>query len=105
MTGDMLRVGIAGAGIMGAGHAHFIATSVPGAKVTAIADLDTEKMTQLAGELNGPVALFNSPEQLFQSADIDAVIIATPDRFHPDHMRLALARGLPTLCEKPIAST
>ena len=105
MTADVLRVGVAGAGIMGAGHAHFIAASVPGATVTAIADLDTARMTQLASEMEGDVALFDSPEQLFQSADIDAVIIATPDRFHPDHMRLAIARGLPTLCEKPIAST
>jgi myo-inositol 2-dehydrogenase/D-chiro-inositol 1-dehydrogenase len=99
-----LRIGIAGAGVMGAGHARFITTSVPGTEVTAIADLDRGKLQQLNEELGGSMTLFDTPEQLFSEAEIDAVIIATPDHFHPAHIRLSLERGLPTLCEKPIAS-
>jgi predicted dehydrogenase len=37
--------------------------------------------------------------------DLDAVVIATPGHHHREHVRLALAAGLPVLLEKPVALT
>lgn len=36
--------------------------------------------------------------------NVDGVLLATPTNTHPEMLRAAIARGVPTLCEKPIAS-
>lgn len=36
---------------------------------------------------------------------VNAVIIASPDPLHVEHLRLAIASGKQILCEKPIATT
>ena len=38
-------------------------------------------------------------------SEVDAIIIASPDQLHVAHLKLAIASGKPTLCEKPIATT
>jgi myo-inositol 2-dehydrogenase/D-chiro-inositol 1-dehydrogenase len=40
----MLKVGIIGVGVMGAGHARFIKEHVPKARVVALFDIDTQKL-------------------------------------------------------------
>jgi myo-inositol 2-dehydrogenase/D-chiro-inositol 1-dehydrogenase len=100
----MVRVGIIGTGVMGAGHARFIKEEVPGAKVSALFDIDTAKMSALATEL-GTVELQTSDvAELMNSEKVDAIIIASPDPLHVEHLRLAMASKKPTLCEKPIAT-
>ena len=42
-------------------------------------------------------------EQLFASKDIDAVYIATPPYFHPEHLEAAVAATKHVYCEKPVA--
>jgi predicted dehydrogenase len=42
-------------------------------------------------------------EQLFASKDIDAVYIATPPYFHPEHVEAAVAAGKHVYLEKPVA--
>ena len=100
----MLRIGVIGTGIMGAGHARFIQEHVEGAEVTALADIDPVRVSALANELGTVVLQTKSPEELMKSAAVDAIIIASPDSFHVEHLRLAIASGKPTLCEKPIAT-
>lgn len=101
----MVRVGIIGTGVMGAGHARFIKAEVPGAQVTALFDIDKAKMTSLASEL-GTVELQTSDvAELMNSEKVDAIIIASPDPLHVAHLKLAIASKKPTLCEKPIATT
>ncbi|WP_197511199.1 Gfo/Idh/MocA family oxidoreductase [Tessaracoccus coleopterorum] len=39
---DLLRVGVIGAGVMGRDHARLLATSVAGARLTAIADVNLD---------------------------------------------------------------
>lgn len=100
-----LRVGVIGAGVMGRGHAEFLRDNVPEAIVTAISDVDSERVKGLASDIGKDVSTFAKPEDLINSGLVDALIIASPDALHVDHLRLALAAGLPTLCEKPIATT
>lgn len=99
-----LRVGIIGAGIMGAGHARYLTNDVKGARVTALADMDASRIEALAKELGGEIALFSDADEFFANAPVDAFIIASPDALHVPQLRSAMKRGLPTLCEKPIAT-
>jgi myo-inositol 2-dehydrogenase/D-chiro-inositol 1-dehydrogenase len=98
-----IRVGIIGTGIMGSGHANYLTKNVSGATVTALADADIPKVQKLAGELGRQVSSFGSAEAFFTEGEFDAVIISSPDNLHVAHLRLAMQRGIPTLCEKPIA--
>ena len=53
-----------------------------------------------------PSRLFRGPkayEQLFASKDVDALYIASPPYFHPDHLEAALASGKHVYLEKPVA--
>lgn len=99
MTG--LRVGVIGAGIMGTDHATLLHGSVSGATVTAVADVDEGRAAALADEV-GATALA-SGEELIAHGDIDAVVVASHDASHAGYVLAAIERGLPVLCEKPLA--
>jgi myo-inositol 2-dehydrogenase/D-chiro-inositol 1-dehydrogenase len=100
----MLRIGIVGTGVMGAGHARFIRDSVDGAEVSALFDVDQNKVNQLADELKTVTLRTSNVEDLMNSNEVDAIIIASPDNFHVQHLRLAILAKKPTLCEKPLAT-
>lgn len=57
---------------------------------------------ELAALTPGAVAV-DSIEEAFDGADL--VDICTPTTVHPEHVRAAMAAGLPTFCEKPLART
>ena len=102
-----IRVGVIGVGVMGAGHARYLTEHVDGAVVTALFDLDGPRMDSLAKELSAKSgAAINqhaSVEALVSEANVDAVIICSPDGLHPEHLTLAINAGKHTLCEKPLA--
>ena len=102
-----LRVGIIGVGIMGAGHARYLTEHVDGAVVTALFDLDGPRMDSLAKELTAKsgtaISQHSSVEALVSDANVDAVIICSPDGLHPEHLTLSINAGNHTLCEKPLA--
>jgi myo-inositol 2-dehydrogenase/D-chiro-inositol 1-dehydrogenase len=101
----MIKVGIIGTGIMGAGHARFIKAHVPDAKVVALADIDAKRVADLAAELGTVELQTDSPEKLMNDPNVDAVIIVSPDSMHVEHLRLGIKAGKYILCEKPIATT
>lgn len=101
---SQLRIGIIGSGVMGQGHGEFIRDHVPTARVSALADVDADRIRKVGREIGENVAVFNSASELMSSGLVDAVIIASPDSLHVAHLRLAMEARLPTLCEKPIAS-
>lgn len=49
--------------------------------------------------------VFESPEALVDSGQVDAVIVASPSESHVDMASLALRAGLPVLVEKPLAGS
>jgi myo-inositol 2-dehydrogenase/D-chiro-inositol 1-dehydrogenase len=100
----MVRVGIIGVGVMGAGHARFIKEFVADAQVTALFDVETKKISDLASELGTVTLQTTDVESLMNHPDVDAVIIASPDQLHVEHLRIAIACKKPILCEKPIAT-
>lgn len=96
-----VKVGIIGIGNMGTSHAHNIYDGrVARMRLTAICDIAEARRNYAAEHFDG-VEIFADAEDMFEKADLDAVIIAVP---HYDHVPLAVkafARGLHVMCEKP----
>ena len=99
---EVLRVGVIGAGAMGADHVHTLATAVPGARVVEVFDMDVERAAAVAGPVGARAA--DSASALISSESVDAVIVASPDRTHAELVLACLEAGKPVLCEKPLAS-
>lgn len=90
---------------MGSGHARYITEHVSDAEVIALSDIDLNRANQLATQIKTPQLVTGNVNEIFTSELVDAVIIASPDNLHVEHLRLAITAGKPTLCEKPIATT
>jgi predicted dehydrogenase len=99
-----LGVGVLGVGEMGKRHAENLRRLVPEARLVAIADVAAQRARQIAEELEIDHA-YGTLEELLQDKQVDAVVIATPDKFHAQSIRLAAAAGKDILCEKPLALT
>ena len=95
-----VRIGLIGSGWMGAFHAESVARRVPGAALAAIADPNTESAQSLALQL-GTAKVTASAEDIFADPEIDAVVIASPARFHSPLIAQAAAAGKHVFCEKP----
>lgn len=98
-----LRVGVVGAGAMGASHVATLAAGVPAAQVTRVFDMDTARAKEIASSVGAEIA--DSAESLVTGSDVDAVVIASPDFTHADLAVACIAAGKHVLCEKPLAVT
>lgn len=87
---------------MGRRHAENIRRLVPEARLVAVADTAIERARQAASELEIEHA-YGSLEALLEYKDVDAVLIATPDKFHAQAIEVAARAGKDILCEKPLA--
>ncbi|WP_423182641.1 Gfo/Idh/MocA family oxidoreductase [Arthrobacter sp. NyZ413] len=97
---EPVRIGLIGAGWMGAFHARSLALRIPGAALVAIADPATAAAEELAAEL-GVALVTADPADLFADPEIDAVVIAGPARFHAQLSIDAARAGKHVFCEKP----
>jgi myo-inositol 2-dehydrogenase / D-chiro-inositol 1-dehydrogenase len=100
-VGQPLRVGVIGAGIMGADHANTLRRSVRGAEVTAVADVDLDRAKSAAA---GATA-YDDAFALIADPAVDAVLIASHDSVHAAQVVAAARAGKAVLCEKPLAPT
>lgn len=96
-----LRIGVVGAGLMGADHVARITNRISGAVVSAIVEPDAGRATAAAADAPGSQA-FTRIEDALDAGAVDAVLIATPGQFHEPVLVPALEAGLPILCEKPL---
>ncbi len=99
MSADPIRVGVVGAGGMGACHARNI-VDLSVADLAWVADPAEQAGRTLADEL-GTLWIANGIDAL---ADCDAVVIACPEQAHAQFAQAAIELRLPTLCEKPLTS-
>ena len=99
-----LRVGIIGTGVMGRDHARLLTTQVSNVRLTALADVNEEGAKALAQELGVP-HVYREGATVIRSGEVDAVIVASPDRLHAEAVIQCIEQGLPVLCEKPLAPT
>lgn len=94
----MLRVGLLGAGRIGAVHARAIAGH-SGSDLVAVSDAFPEAAERLATSYGAKV---QSTDDIIADTSIDAVLIATPTDTHADLIESATAAGKAVLCEKPL---
>jgi myo-inositol 2-dehydrogenase/D-chiro-inositol 1-dehydrogenase len=93
-----MRVGLLGAGRIGAWHARFL-SGHPAVGELVIGDADARRAEALAGPLGARAA---DPADVL-AARPDAVLIATPTSTHADLLVRACEAGVPAFCEKPVA--
>src|SRR3954463_2705785 len=97
---DPVRVGLIGAGRIGASHATLLARRVSGARMTAIADPRPGVAERLADPLG--CRAVDTAEGLFEDADIEAVVVAASSQVHADLVAAAADAGKAVFCEKPM---
>ena len=98
---DPLRVGLVGAGMIS--RHHLIAWSrLDAVRVVAVCDPDQDRAQARAAEFAIP-EVYGTVEDMLNGTAIDAIDIATPRETHVELVRLAAARGIDALCQKPLA--
>jgi len=99
---ERLRVGIVGAGAI-TQVAHLpVLKRLKQVEVAAICDPDVPKGRALA-ERFGILDTFDDIEDLLRLAELDAVLICSPNHLHESHVLASLSAGLHVLVERPIA--
>ncbi|HET7479626.1 MAG TPA: Gfo/Idh/MocA family oxidoreductase [Rubrobacteraceae bacterium] len=93
-----MRVGLLGAGRIGALHARTLAGN-PRVDEVVVGDVDAARAKALAVELGGE---YGTIEEVLGDG-LDAVAIAASTSAHADLIRAAMEAGIPAFCEKPVA--
>ena len=99
-----LRIGLVGAGLVGqAEHAFYLWEERDRFAFAALADASAAVRGSLGARYGIPQ--LHADIQGLLVCNLDAVVIAAPDPFHPELTIAALEAGLHVLCEKPLALT
>jgi predicted dehydrogenase len=96
----MFKLGIVGAGIMGANHAR-VASNLREFTVTAVCDPDIDRAAAVAKPHD---AVYTTDLTEFLR-EVDAVVLAAPTELHAELGLRILTSGRDLLVEKPIATT
>jgi len=99
----MLRMGLIGAGTMGQWYAQTLA-EYERCRLVAVCDLRREVAADVANTW-GASGIYTDCGKMLAVEKLDAVAVATPDRFHRDPVVACLDSGTHVLCEKPLATT
>jgi myo-inositol 2-dehydrogenase / D-chiro-inositol 1-dehydrogenase len=97
-------VALVGSGRMGSFHGETVSRRLSGAQLVAVADPAPGAAERLAAAL-GARRAYTEPAEVFADAEVDAVVVAAPARFHADLVVAAAAAGKSVFCEKPMALT
>jgi D-apiose dehydrogenase len=99
-----LKIAIAGAGMI-SWH-HLVAWKNLGSRVevVAVCDPDDKRAVARASEF-GAASTFRDAQALFASQAVDVLDVASPRETHAAWVDAAAARGIPVLCQKPLAPT
>ena len=99
-----VNVGLIGAGRIGSFHGETVVHRLVDADLVAIADPAPGAAGKLAETL-GVDAAYTDAAELLAHPGLDAVIIASPARFHTNLLVQAAEAGKAIFCEKPMALT
>ena len=105
---DTVRVGAVGINGMGWTNvrSHL---KIPEVEVTALCDVDNAVLQKRSGELQDMTGskadLYKDYRALIDDKDIDAIIVATPDHWHPLITMHACQAGKDVYVEKPLANS
>ncbi len=101
MRNDTIQIALIGAGGMGQGDAQ-LATSIAGVKLIAVSDLYDGRIDRAREKWGGDLFSSRDYREILARADVDAVIVATPDHWHSRIAIDALEAGKDVYCEKPM---
>ena len=99
------RVAVLGYGLAGRFfHAPFIAAT-PALELAVIVTGDEERRAQALGDYPGVTVVETAEEVWVRAAELDVVVVATPNRTHVPLGLSALEAGLAVVVDKPLAPT
>lgn len=104
MRGDLLHLGIIGAGRIGRIHAESLAFRIPEARTVSIADCNRQAAEALASRCR-IAEVVSSSDDILGDPRIDAVLICSSTDTHAGLISAAARAGKHIFCEKPIART
>ena len=96
-----MKIGIAGAGEIGAYHIAF-AKEIKGVEVISICDVNRKRADKLATRF-GINASYDNLAEMLKNSKIDVVHILTPPKTHSELAIEAMNAGCHVLVEKPMA--
>ncbi|WP_127902986.1 Gfo/Idh/MocA family oxidoreductase [Solirhodobacter olei] len=99
-----VRIAVIGAGLMGADHAKIVAEDLPGAALQVVCDMDGARARKVA-DTHGAADAASDAEAVVARADVDAVIVASPDFTHAPLSLACIRAGKRVLCEKPLSQS
>ena len=99
MLSEPLRIGLLGLGRAGNFHLQSL-RQMDTAVVQCVCDTVVEKAQTVASHHN--CAATDSPDELIERSDVDAIIVATPTDWHYDLVQKGLRAQKPVLTEKPL---
>jgi myo-inositol 2-dehydrogenase / D-chiro-inositol 1-dehydrogenase len=99
-----VRIAVIGAGIMGRDHARIFAEDLPGTTLQVVCDASEPRARAVAEEC-GAQDVASDAAAVIARADVDAVVIASPDFTHAPLSLACIAAGKPALCEKPLSQS
>ena len=97
-----LKVALVGVGVIGRIHLRVL-KDIPEVELVGVADPDVEMARSAAQKYGTPV--FADYLQLLAEKKPQAVVVATPTKFHKEVTLAAIGQGMHVLVEKPIAGT
>jgi predicted dehydrogenase len=98
-----MKVGVVGVGVAGASHL-FDLVSDDRFSVVAVGASRIDRARRAADLFNVPLA-FADPAIMFETGELDGVVVATPPSVTAGIVGAALRAGLPTLIDKPAAAS
>lgn len=100
------RIGLIGCGLRGVWYLHTFRQSQMNFALVAVADPDRQ-YAQIASRIfaDSKARIFIDGKDLLENAEVDAVIIASPNYVHCESAVLAMQRGVKFLLEKPVAAS
>jgi len=103
-TIKFIRIGIIGCGALGIVHAQRL-SALPGIQICAVSDPDDAAMRRVADVLPEitPVEFYSDYRDMLANANLTAVCINSPNRWHVEQLLASLDRKLHVLCEKPLS--
>ncbi|MBN1419909.1 MAG: Gfo/Idh/MocA family oxidoreductase [Planctomycetes bacterium] len=105
MRDERLSIGIVGLGrFIEIAHmpCYYASPYADRIRVAAICDLDAGRLAEI-GDRHGIAGRFTDAREMLRRADLDAVVVATPDHAHTAIAMAAIEAGKHVLVEKPLA--
>lgn len=104
-NGD-IRVAVAGLRSQGKGHMLDYCTKLPGARLVAICDVDSDVLRERAADcakVGVQPTQYSDYRKLLEDKNIDAVVLASPNHQHSLQTIWGLQAGKDVYCEKPLS--